>query len=151
VTSATGAFLWDRAWDEEAADEDGFIENIRGRDNSVCCAGEVRCLRFAPGDRILAVVWDRTVTLWGLDQGARRDLSDHDSPVSSIAFSPDGSTLAAVAEDGTATLWDVADGRARERFDWGIGPLFSVAFAPDGQTAAAGGDNGQVVCWDLDS
>jgi len=41
-------------------------------------------------------------------------LSAHTKRVSSIAFSPDGQTLATGAEEATALLWDISTRRVRD-------------------------------------
>jgi WD40 repeat protein len=72
--------------------------------------------------------------------------------VLSVAFAPDGQTLATGGADGAVRLWDLAD-RARPR---PLGPLqghtdavSSVAFAPDGTMLATGGADNTVRLWDL--
>jgi WD40 repeat protein len=85
------------------------------------------------------------VLLWDLTDPARpRRLGDpltgHTEMVLSVAFAPDGHTLATASWDHTVLLWDVADpGRPRRLGDPLTGhtsAVQSVAFAPDGHTLA---------------
>ena len=69
-------------------------------------------------------------------------LTGHTGPVWSVAFSPDGHTLATASGDGTIRLWNVTD-PARptvigQPLNAHNGPIYAVAFSPDGHTLAAG-------------
>ena len=60
----------------------------------------------------------------------------------SVAYSPDGGTLASGSTDETIRLWDVATGALlatlERHTDWVCG----VAYSPNGRTlASGGGDN----------
>ena len=61
----------------------------------------------------------------------------HAGAVGSVAFSPDGQTLASVSGDRTIKLWRVSDGTLLRTL-WHTGGVTSVAFSPDGQTLASG-------------
>jgi WD40 repeat protein len=66
----------------------------------------------------------------------------------SIAFSPDGKTLAVGNGDETVGLWDVTTHRTIAVLRGHIG-LATVAFSPDGKLLAVGNDDGTIKLWDV--
>jgi WD40 repeat protein/transcriptional regulator with XRE-family HTH domain len=69
--------------------------------------------------------------------------------VDSVAFSPNGTTLATGNADGTVRLWDVATRRQITTLTGPTGPVNSVAFSHDGTTLATGSADGTVRLWDV--
>ena len=88
------------------------------------------------------------VKLWNVETKNIVTLSGHEDYVTSVAFSPDGTTVASGAGDGTVRLWDVAtETGIILDVPWRVG---SVAFSPDGATLAVGtGDGGTIQLWDV--
>ncbi|MEG4426627.1 MULTISPECIES: serine/threonine-protein kinase [unclassified Microcoleus] len=76
-------------------------------------------------------------------------LVGHSNAVTSVAFSPDGATLASGSEDKTIEMWKLETGRRwytlTGHSDW----VTCVAFSPDGATLASGGRDKMIHIWDL--
>lgn len=68
--------------------------------------------------------------------------------VYSIAFSPDGMTLASGNHDDTVKLWNLAARQGRP-FSGHKDVVSSVAFSPDGKTLASAGRDKTVRLWDV--
>jgi dipeptidyl aminopeptidase/acylaminoacyl peptidase len=70
--------------------------------------------------------------------------------VNSVAFSPDGKTLASGSGDvGTISLLDVATGKEQATLEGRDGRVTSVAYSPDGKTLASGNWDGTIKLWDV--
>ncbi|MFI0607113.1 MAG: CHAT domain-containing protein [Anaerolineae bacterium] len=77
-------------------------------------------------------------------------LPDHTDSVRSVAFSPDGQTLASGSSDKAIILWDIATRKPSGRPLTGhTEPVISVAFSPDGKILASGSDDKAIILWDV--
>ncbi|MFJ5050394.1 hypothetical protein [Streptomyces sp. NPDC088719] len=81
----------------------------------------------------------------------RHLLTSTDNHVWSVAFSPDGKTVASGGshDDGTVRVWDTSTGRTRATLTGHTDSVHSVAFTPDGRTLASSGSDGTVRLWNV--
>jgi WD40 repeat protein len=124
---------------------------------------------FSPDLKTVALVGrENTVSLVDVATGQERvSLRGHRSDVYSLAFSPDGKTLASGAGEpsqgfgggprrnfpGEVKLWDLTGDTPRERASLeGLTlEIRAVAFSPDNRLLAAGGFGQDVKVWDAGS
>jgi len=73
----------------------------------------------------------------------------------SVAFSPDGATVAAGCADGAVRLWDVAAGESTATLLGHSGHVWSVAFEENSDAGrvvlVTGGQDGKALLWDADA
>jgi WD40 repeat protein len=77
-------------------------------------------------------------------------LTGHSYSVISVAYSPDGQTLASGSDDNTIKLWNVNTGNLLQTLTGHSQQVRSVAYSPDGQTLASGGMYDETIkLWDV--
>jgi WD40 repeat protein/serine/threonine protein kinase len=103
-----------------------------------------------------AAVPGKAVRLWGAADGRPGPiLQGHDEDITDMAFSPDGTRLAAAGERGTLTVWEVPSGRVlrtlRSPAGRGDPPTRRghVVFGPRAGQLAIADAGGTVTVWDL--
>ncbi|HKQ93043.1 MAG TPA: caspase family protein [Blastocatellia bacterium] len=75
----------------------------------------------------------------------------HGCTVYSVAFSPDGKTLASAHNDNMIGLWDLKTGRLIRSFVGHTGHVPFIVFSPDGKTLAGGSPDQTVKLWEVSS
>ncbi|MDE0313426.1 MAG: sigma-70 family RNA polymerase sigma factor [Candidatus Poribacteria bacterium] len=116
--------------------------------------GKIHELQYSPDGSILAVA--SSIGIWLYDMKTYKEIflfTEHRHEVSSVAFSPDGYTIASGSMDGTILLWD----RKTSSYKRVIEPMdktlssFTIrapglSFSPDGKTLACGYQNTVHIC-----
>jgi WD40 repeat protein len=109
-------------------------------------------VRFSPDGSLLAVHGGATVLLLdGHDLSLLAELEgtrDHSRMWSSVAFSPDGGTLAFSAGRGEVALTDLRTG-STSTFAAHAERVYTIAFSPDGSLLATACGRGELKLWKL--
>ncbi|MEG4173138.1 WD40 domain-containing protein, partial [Microcoleus sp. S13_C3] len=81
----------------------------------------------------------------------RNHLEWHSNSVRSVAFSPDGKTLASASRDHTIKLWHLETQKPIATLRGHSNSVLSVAFSPDGLTLASASTDNTIQLWHLES
>ncbi|MDB6035293.1 MAG: pknB 19 [Verrucomicrobiales bacterium] len=74
---------------------------------------------------------------------------EHTGTICSLAFSPDGHTLATASMDYSIRLWDFNTRQRLATFQGHLSEVLSLAFTPDGQSLVSGAKDGEVRIWPI--
>jgi WD40 repeat protein len=135
----------------------GLVASTFAMDNALQLTSpdaRVNGLVFVKDSRTIAGVTGRYVGLlqeprggdlffWAIASAKKTVIANaHKDGISSVALSPDGTTLATSGYDGFIKLWAASNGEMLGEIDGKVGPLNCVAFSSDGKCLAAGGWQG---------
>jgi WD40 repeat protein/serine/threonine protein kinase len=150
-----------------SAGEDGAVklwQGTTGELQQILEQGKhVGAVTFSPDGTLLASASyrDDLIKLWSVDDGklvvtleGRQSTPKagwSSSCYRSVAFSPDGMTLASAGLNESVQLWDISSQKELSSLTGHSGFVQSVAFSPTGGTLASGGTDMTVRLWDARS
>lgn len=133
-----------RLWDTETGKLAGTVKNPDGPGGASACA-----VAFSPDGKILAAggnrTGDATTYLWNVaDRAMIGPLDQSRSIMKSLAFHPDGKTVAGVTHTGGIKVWDVATRKVKIGLPDADGG-HELTFNPDGSLLANGGTKSEEI------
>jgi len=115
----------------------------------------VRTIAVSPDSTLIAVDGHHTtnnIQLWGAHSGRIISIhSGHTDSVNTLAFSPDGKTIASGSKDETIRIWSVKSGQTINTLIGHLGSVNTLAFSPNGKIIASGSDDNTIRLWDAQS
>ncbi|MEM8945532.1 MAG: protein kinase [Planctomycetota bacterium] len=127
--------------------------------------GPIYAAQFSPdGQSVATAGYDRRVLMWSpetaqpIDIGRRLnretdppapfvELAQHDGPIRTLAFSPDGQQLVSGGQDNVLRVWDFRSGVESEVIRGHASHVRDCAFSPDGKKLLSGGRDQLIKLW----
>jgi WD40 repeat protein len=159
-TSATGLTFSPDGKSVITAGQGLRVWGVEAGTESANLAGSYSCLACSPDGRLVALGdYTGKITVWDLtkSEAAGALQLEENPPIYSLAFSPDGKTLAAGTGDqeiklvkpARIALVDLSTLEERQTLRGHRGAVQSVVFSPDGHTLFSGSQDMTVRIWDL--
>jgi WD40 repeat protein len=139
------------------SDTGSFIDDI-GKNY-----GELKVLARHPKENRVVIGGDERIPrLYQIFRTRARDMNYTDfnllrafeaqpGPISALAFSPDGNTIAVGGTGGEVQVYNVADGAHKQTFKGHAGGVYAIAYSTDSTRVATGGFDGNVRVFDAAS
>lgn len=146
--ATTGGWKTVRLWDARTGEPKWTLKGGKGF---------IQGYSFSADGRTIAVTSDQSfsVPLWDVETGRLRETLALPKPkmrawgAGSVAFSPDGRTLAVVSASNLAYIYDLAAGKISHVLEGHGETIYVLAFNSDGSLLATGGKDYSAQLWDV--
>ncbi|PWB55993.1 MAG: hypothetical protein C3F13_02730 [Anaerolineales bacterium] len=81
----------------------------------------------------------------------RQVLSEHSSPITCIAISPNGNYIASTANDNAIRIWDIRRGKCMSILKGHEAEILSISWAPDNSQLVSGAKDRTIKRWDINN
>ena len=104
---------------------------------------------YSADSTMIAVTWGPSILIWyPPGEPVCLDVEKKTEGFRSLAFSPDGTLLAAGSGAGVVVVWNTSDWSVHARLRGHKENVIAMAFSPDGRTLATGGVDNKIRLWD---
>ena len=129
-----------RFWDPNTGETVNTIETFGGAVDKVA---------FSPsGEILVSLSRDDIIRFWDPNTGEHLKSITPQEPAHSIAYSPDGRTLAS-SHAREINLWNTETGELTATFTGHNDSIYPIAFSPDGKTLISGSYDRTMIFWEI--
>lgn len=115
---------------------------------------KVTTLAFSPDDKVLAKGMYEKIVLLNIETGKQQEiLIESNKTVISLAFSPNGRTLASsnTSNDKSVILYDTTTNQVKSHLSGHLSWITYLDYSPDGKTLVGASENGMITAWDTNT
>ncbi|EMD38758.1 hypothetical protein CERSUDRAFT_112472 [Gelatoporia subvermispora B] len=105
------------------------------------------------GLRLISTSWDGAVHVWDMTsiQQSLDDMPGHQSSVTCLAYSKDGTLVASGGADRRIIIWDALTGEHKQTLEGHDSGILNIVFSPDGERLISVANQDHCRVWDLSS
>ena len=104
---------------------------------------------FSPDGKLMAYKSGKDIKFLSIADQKTTTIQEAGAGVTSLAFSPDGESLASGMGNGMVKLWNISEKKEMDSLSGHTKTVRMLAFHPDGKLLASGSKDGAIKIWDV--